>query len=317
MPKKILTNDDLSKFLDTSNSWIKERTGILQRHVVQKEFKETCSSMALEASKKALEMAKLKPTDLDLIIVATLTPDYRMPNASCVLQEALGSINVPAFDISAACAGSVYGLNIAHNFIKSGQCQNVLFVGAEVMSSVINWQDRNTAILFGDGASAAILTKTTKEDQGFLDFKLYADGRQKNTITWPASGSYYPPDEEAIKKNLDKIFMNGRETYKFAVRALCDLALEMLDRNNLNPKDIDFVVPHQANLRIIEAISERIGISKDRFLINLDKCANTSSASLLMAYDEAFRDKKITSGDLIMMMAIGGGFAWGAALYQT
>jgi 3-oxoacyl-[acyl-carrier-protein] synthase-3 len=316
LPQKIVTNDDLSKTLDTSDEWIDSRTGIRQRHCADFRNRETCSTMATIASKKALDMAGIKASDLDLIITATVTADYRIPSAACLIQEALGATFVAAFDIAAACAGSVYGLSIANSFIKSKTYKNILVVASEVLSSAVNWSDRNTAVLFGDGASAAVVS-ATDEDRGFIDFDLYADGRQHQVICMPSGGSKNPIDEEAIKNKTDKIAMNGRETFKFAVRAMCDAVEKILKDNNLDASQIKFAVPHQANLRIIEAIAKRLDLPMDRFLINLDKCANTSAASLLLAYDQANREQRFKPGDLVLMLAIGAGFAWGASLYRV
>lgn len=318
LPKKIVTNDDLSKTLETSDEWIATRTGIRQRHIADLSIGETNSFMGIEAAKNALAMAKMDASELDLIICATVTPDRRIPTNACLIQVALGAQNIPAFDIAAACSGSIYGLSIADSFIRSGTYQNVLLVTVEHMSSIVNHDDRNTAVLFGDGASAAILRKAEeKSSAGFIDFDLYADGAEHDIIHMPASGSAVPLTAEGIANHQDKVVMNGRETFKFAVRAICDAVEKILADNNLEAKDIDFVVPHQANLRIIEAIAKRIDVPLDRFLINLDKCANTSAASLLLAYDETSRANKFKDGNTILMLAIGAGFVWGAALYRV
>jgi 3-oxoacyl-[acyl-carrier-protein] synthase-3 len=317
LPKKIISNDDLSQFLDTSDEWIRTRTGIRQRHCADSTKEESCSFMGLEAAKKALAMAKVDASELDLIITATITADLRLPTASCMIQGALAATNVPAFDLNAACAGSIYGLSIADSFIRSGTYQKVLFIASEAMSSAVDWQDRNTAVLFGDGASAAVLCAHDSSSAGFIDFDLYADGRQHRTIYIPAGGSLYPLDERALREKKDKIVMNGRETFKFAVRSMCDAIEKIMKDNKLSVNDIAFAVPHQANLRIIEAIAKRIGLPIDRFLINLDRCANTSAASLLLAYDEANRAGRLHEGDLMLMLAIGAGFVWGASIYRV
>ena len=317
LPKKAMSNDDLAQFLDTSDEWISTRTGIRQRMCADYRNDESCSDMAIHASKKALAMADIDASDLDMIITATITPDYRLPTVSCQLQEAIGAKGVPAFDLSAACAGSLYGLSLADALIKNQSHQNVLVVASEAMSSLINWQDRNTAVLFGDGASAAVVSRCDSATKGFIDFDLYADGCQQKTIWVKAGGSKNPIDKDAISNGDDKIFMNGRETYKFAVRAMCDTVEKICADNGVDMQDIAFAVPHQANLRIIEAIAKRLNIPMDRFLINLDRYANTSAASLLLAYDEANRQHRFKSDDLILMLAIGAGFVWGAALYRV
>lgn len=317
LPKKVITNDDLSQFLDTSDEWIATRTGIRQRHCADVTGIETNSYMGIQASIKALEMAQIKATDLDLIINATITPDYRLPTNACAIQAALGAGSVPSFDLAAACSGSIYGLSIADSFIRSGTYKKVLLVTSEVMSSITDWQDRNTAVLFGDAASAAVLSACVSLDSGFIDFDLYSDGTAQKVIWIPAGGSHCPLTAEKITEKQDKLLMNGRETFKFAVRAMCDTVEKIIKDNNVDVNQITFAVPHQANLRIIEAIAKRLDMSMDRFLINLDRCANTSAASLMLAYDEANRAHRFKKGDLILMLAIGAGFVWGASLYRV
>lgn len=315
LPAKIITNDDLSQTLDTSHEWITTRTGISKRHVADYKNGETCVYMGSIAAKRALEMAQMDAGEIDLILTATVTSDYHMPSAACMIQQEIGAEKIPAFDISAACAGSIYALNIADSFIRSGQYKNILVITSEVLSSVVNWQDRNTAVLFGDGASAAVLTASDK-NFGFIDFMLKADGNQKETIFIPAGGSKQPLNEELLNNQANKIKMNGKETFKFAVRSMCEITESILSKNNLSAKDISYVVPHQANLRIIEAIAKRIDLPMEKFLVNLDKYANTSAASLLLAYDEAVKNKKFNNNDMVLMLAIGAGFAWGAGLYR-
>ena len=314
LPEKIITNDDLSKTLDTSDEWISTRTGIKERRIAHKT--ETTATMGFRAAQKALAMANLTPHDLDLILVATSTPDFRLPTTAVVIQDLLGAYDTPALDIGAACAGSIYGLSIANSFIKAGIYKNILLVTSETMSAIINWEDRNTAILFGDGASAAILSPSS-DNSGFIDFALYADGRQQKTIWIPTGGSIRPVDAQAIIDHEDKVAMNGRETFKFAVRALCDSVEKLLKKHDLSASDIKIAVPHQANLRIIEAIAKRLDMPMDRFLVNLDRCANTSAASLLLAYDEAVQAHRPQAHDLVLMLAIGAGMVWGAGLYRV
>jgi 3-oxoacyl-[acyl-carrier-protein] synthase-3 len=317
LPKKIVTNDDLSKTLDTSDEWIATRTGIRQRHVADGMNDETNSYMGIEAAKKALAMASMKPDQLDLIINATVTPDYRLPTNACIIQAALGAKNIPAFDIAAACSGSIYGFSIADSFIRSGTYRNILLVTSEVMSSIVDDTDRNTAVLFGDGASAAVISRSDSASSGFIHFDLYADGSAQKVIWIPRGGSCCPLTKANVADGQDKLQMNGRETFKFAVRAVCDAVEKIVADNNIAMQDIAFIVPHQANLRIIDAIAKRIDIPLDRFLINLDRCANTSAASLMLAYDEANRAGRLKNGDIILMLAIGAGFVWGASLYRV
>jgi len=316
LPEKIITNDELSQTLDTSDEWISTRTGIKERRIASKDLNESTAMMGTHAAQKALRMAHLEAADLDLILVATSTPDYRLPTTAVVIQDLLGVYDTPALDIGAACAGSVYGLSIANSFIKAGIYKNILLVTSETMSAIINWEDRNTAILFGDGASAAILSASSNQS-GFIDIDLYADGRQQKTIWIPTGGSLRPVDAQAIINHEDKVVMNGRETFKFAVRALCEAVERLLEKNNLSAEDITFAVPHQANLRIIEAIAKRLNMPMERFLVNLDRCANTSAASLLLAYDEACQAQRLKENDLVLMLAIGAGMVWGAGLYRV
>lgn len=317
VPKKVVSNFELTKTLDTDNEWIVSRTGIRTRHIADKQSGETCSFMATKAAQQAVDDANISINDIDMIIVATLSADYKVPSLACLVQEQLGAFNAAAFDISAACAGSIYGLSIANSFIVSGQYKNVLFIGAEMMSSATNWQDRNTAILFGDAASACVISSSNDDKSGFIDFKLYADGRQHKHIFMPQGGSLEAVDEEGIKQGKDKLFMNGRETFKFAVRSVTDSINDILQKNNFNKENITFIVPHQANLRIIEAVAKYVDVSLDKFLINLDKYANTSAASLMLAYDEANRNNKLKKDDLLLFLAIGAGFVWGASIYKV
>ncbi len=316
LPQKIISNDELSKTLDTSDEWISTRTGIRQRHCADLALNETCTTMGAMAAKKALEMAGINARNLDLIILASVTADYKLPSGACLIQEILGAELVPAFDISAACSGSIYGLNIADAFIRSKKYKNILLITSEILSRAVDWQDRNTAVLFGDGASAAVIS-ASDDDSGFIDVDLYADGTQQKNIWIKSGGTLHPIDNQALEERSDKISMNGRETFKFAVRAVSEAIEKIVLDNQIDPLKINFVLPHQANLRIIEAIAKRVDIPMERFLINLDRCANTSAASLLLAYDEANRQQRLKKDDLMLMLAIGAGFVWGAGLYRV
>jgi 3-oxoacyl-[acyl-carrier-protein] synthase-3 len=273
--------------------------------------------MSEQASLRALEMAGLSPNDIDMIIVGTVTPDYRLPSAACVLQSRLQAKNAFAFDVAAACSGSLYGLNIAHHFVSAGQVKRALVIGAETMSSIVNWSDRSTCVLFGDAASAAIVEPCQDPSKGFIDFLLRSDGDYWRTISILGGGSKAPLTPETLAQKADRAIMNGRETYKVAVKALVDVAKDILHRNGLRTASINHVVAHQANVRIIEAVAERLDIALERFVLNIDRYANTSSASLLTTYDEGSRAGRFKEGDLILMMAIGAGFAWGAGLYKV
>lgn len=305
-PSNVVTNYDLARFVDTSDEWIFSRTGIRTRRLVGFEGKIATVEMAEHASHGALRAAKISPEELDMIIVGTVTPDYRVPSAACVLQYKLGAKNACAFDINAACAGSLYGLSIADKFIRTGTYQKILVVGVETMSSVMDWKDRNTCVLFGDAAGAVVM-EATLEDKGFIDFELFADGSHYNDIVIPAKDP---------TRGQEYARMNGRETYKFATRALAQSAEQILRKNNFTVSDVKHVVAHQANLRIIETVADLLDMPLEKFVLNIEKYANTSSASLLTTFDEATKECRLKSGDLTLMLAIGGGFAYGAGLYQ-
>jgi 3-oxoacyl-[acyl-carrier-protein] synthase-3 len=307
----------MARYVDTSDEWIFQRTGIRSRHLIEKEGAMSTVDMAEKATMQALEMAGLSADDIDLIICGTVTPDYRLPSAACVLQQRIQAKNAFAFDVSAACAGSLYALNIADRFISSGQCQRALVIGAETLSTIVNWSDRNTCVLFGDAGSAAIVEKTSQQEKGFVDFLMRSDGNYWKTISILEGGSKTPLTAEGLAQKTERVIMNGRETYKFAVKALVEVAQDILHRNGLRAASISHVVAHQANLRIIEAVAERLDLSIERFVLNIERYANTSSASLLTTYDEALRSERFKQGDLILMLAIGAGLAWGAALYRV
>ena len=316
VPPKVVTNDDLAKIVDTSDEWIRTRTGIKERRVIDPPFSMGAVDMAVHAAKKAMEAAGITATDLDMICVATVTPDLRLPSAAALLQMRLGAVNAFGFDVVAACAGSLFGLTVAEKFIATGAAKKVLVVGTEALTSITNWQDRNTCVLFGDAAGAAIVEGGDTSGPGFLDTKLYLDGTHWDTITIPAGGSKERMSAALLEKEADKIIMNGRETYKFAVRALVEASEAILAKNGLQASDVKLVVAHQANLRIIEAVSDRLSVPMDRFVVNIDKYGNTSSASLLLTFDEAIREGRAQKGDLVLMAAIGSGMTWGAGLYR-
>lgn len=312
-PEKVVTNDDLSKRVDTSDEWIRTRTGIRERRVAA-EGEET-SDMALEAAKRALEMAGKRPEDLDLIIVGTVTPDMPMPAAACFLQAKLGS-KAPAFDVSAACAGSLFALSVADKFIRTGEARCVLIVGAELLSRILDWQDRTTCVLFGDAAGAMVLVPEPAEDRGILSTHLHTEGSLTDILKIPGGGSIYPMSQETVDARLQFVKMNGREVFKVAVRALTSVVEEALEKNGLTPKDVDHVVPHQANIRIVDTVMERLGIASERAVINIDRYGNTSSASVPITLDEGVRDGRIRENDLLVMMAIGAGMSWGSAIVR-
>jgi 3-oxoacyl-[acyl-carrier-protein] synthase-3 len=313
-PEKVVTNADLEKVVETTDAWITERTGIKERRMAAEG--ELTSDMALKAAVRALELANTRPEELDLIIVGTISPDMPMPSCAAFLQAKLGAKKAWAFDLSAACAGSLYGMSIADQYIQTGKVKRALVIGVELLTRIIDWKDRNTCVLFGDGAGAMVLGPSEEEGRGILSTHLHTDGTQAEILCIPGGGSKNPQSVEVIEKNLHKVAMNGREIYKFAVRALPGAIEEALAANGLEARQVDHVIAHQANLRIIEAVMDRLAIPMDRVWLNIHKYGNTSSASLPTTLDEANRAGRLKKGDLIAMMAIGAGMAWGSALVR-
>ncbi len=312
-PERVLTNADLEEMVDTSDAWIRQRTGIGTRHLASET--EATSDMAVAAARAALAKAGTDPKDLDIIIVATISPDMPMPSCAVVVQAKLGASKAFAFDVSAACAGSLYGLTIADQFIRSGSAQRILVIGAELLSRLVDWTDRSTCILFGDAAGALVVGPCS-DGRGLLSTHLSSDGEAAEMLAIRGGGSRYPASQAVLDAKMHKIAMNGRDVYKFAVRVLPDALMRAFDANGVTPADIDHVVCHQANIRIVESVLDRVGIPIERCWINLDRYGNTSSASLPLSLDEASRSGLLKSGDLIAMMAIGAGMAWGSALLR-
>lgn len=312
LPKRVLTNKDLEKMVDTTDEWIVTRTGIRERRIARPD--EATSDMAVEAARRALEDAKLKPEELDLIIVATITPDMFFPATACLVQHKLGARNIPAFDISVACSGFIYGLAIANQFIKSGTYKHALIIGAEKLSSITDWSDRGTCVLFGDGAGAAILGPV--KEGGILSVYLGADGSKGELLNLPAGGSRMPASKKTIEDKLHTIKMNGTELFKHAVKIMADAALEATRPLDLKGDDIDLVIPHQANIRILMAVAKRMGLSADKVYLNIDKYGNMSAASSAVALAEAVKEGRIKKGNKILLDAFGGGLTWGAIVIE-
>lgn len=305
VPEQVVTNAALAKTVNTSDEWIVERTGIHRRHIAAAD--ETTSSLAFEASKRALAAAQLRAEDLDCIIVATTTPEKVLPSTSCLLQSYLNVPGIPAFDLGAACAGFIYALSVADQFIKTGQYKNILVVGAELMSSIVDWEDRGTCILFGDGAGAVVLQAA--EDPGIISSHLRADGNYKTQLYVPTGLT-----NRAVPDEPTYVRMRGQEVFKFAVKALGDIVEETLAANNLSATAIDWLVPHQANLRIIQATAKKLNLTMDKVILTIDEHANTSAASIPLALDAGIRDGRIQRGHTVLLEGIGGGFVWGAVL---
>jgi 3-oxoacyl-[acyl-carrier-protein] synthase-3 len=312
VPPRVLTNADLMKMVDTSDAWIVERTGIRERHILDKS--QAASDIATEAARNACAKAGVDPATVDCIIVGTVTGDCPFPSTATFVQKKLGAMaGGCAFDLSAACAGFLYGLSIGDAFVRCGQFKRVLVIGVEVLSRITDWTDRGTCVLFGDGAGAVLLTADDRGARGVLSTHLYADGNLTDILLEPAGGSREPLTAEGIAAKRNVIKMNGREVYKHAVRNMAAASKAALAANGLSADDVTWVVAHQANIRIIEGVSERVGIPMDRFYINVDRFGNTSSASVPTALDEAVELGKIQEGDLLVLSALGGGLAWASA----
>lgn len=310
LPEKVLTNDDLSKIVDTSDEWIAARTGIRQRHIAAEG--ETTGDLAYHASVRALEAAGVQASELDLIVLGTTTPDLVFPSTACLLQHRLGADGIPAFDVNAACSGFVYALTVADKFIRSGAAKTVLVVGSETLTRMVDWSERTTCVLFGDGAGAIVLKADA--ETGILSTHLHADGGKKELLWNPVGVSVGFKENE---KNAGvRINMAGSDVFKHAVKALDSVVEETLEANGLDRHDIDWLIPHQANLRIIEATAKRLDMPMERVVVTVDKHGNTSSGSVPLALDEGVRSGKIQRGQLVLLEAFGGGFTWGSALLR-
>ncbi len=308
VPQKVLTNKDLEKMMDTSDEWITTRTGIKERRVARED--ETTSDMSYEAALKALEDAKVTPEELDLIIVATVTPDMAFPATACLIQNKLGAKKAGAFDLEAGCSGFVYALSVGWQFIATGVYDKILVVGAETLSRIINWDDRNTAVLFGDGAGAAVLAPV--DEPGILSCDLGSRGEGGELLKMEAGGSRLPASQKTVEEKRHSIYMAGNEVYKFAVRIMGEASLRVIEKAGLKKEDIDYLIPHQANIRIIDSARKRLGLPEDKVFVNLHKYGNTSSASVAIALDEAVREGKISKGDNVVLVAFGAGLTWAA-----
>ncbi|MDO8489777.1 MAG: beta-ketoacyl-ACP synthase III [Candidatus Omnitrophota bacterium] len=312
LPEKILTNADLEKMVDTSDEWITTRTGIRERHMAGPG--QAASDLAFKAAQRALENAKLKAEDLDLIIVATITPDMPFPSVASIIQDKLGAKKAVCFDICAACAGFVYGLSVAEKFIAASAYKNALVIGTEVLSSITDWQDRNTCVLFGDGAGAVVLSEVKKG--GIISTYLGCDGSKSGILNLPAGGSRNPATAETVKNRQHFLKMQGNELFKIAVNTMTDAAETVLKQAGMTFTDVDLIIPHQANARIIMAVAKKLGIPPDRVYLNIERCGNMSSASTVTALCEAVQEGKVKKGDIILLDAFGAGLVWGACIIE-
>jgi 3-oxoacyl-[acyl-carrier-protein] synthase-3 len=313
-PQQVITNQDLERIVDTNDAWIVDRTGIRERRRAAPE--EATSDLAVEAARAALAMSGTSPEELDLIVVGTITADMPMPSCAALVQAKLGARRAFAFDVAAACAGSLYAMTVADQFIRTGQVKRALVIGAELLSRVVDWEDRNTCVLFGDGAGAMVLAPSPESGRGILSTHLHSDGGAAGLHTIPAGGSREPASEATVRDRRHTLKMEGREVFKFAVRALSDAAEEALAAQGLTPEQVDHVITHQANTRILDAVLDRARLPREKCWLNIHRYGNTSSASLPMSLDEANRAGRLKRGDVIAMLAIGAGMAWGSAVVR-
>ena len=314
VPKRILTNDDLSHMVDTSDEWIRSRTGIRERRIAEDD--EHTSDMAVNAGRNAIKNSGLQPHDIDLVIVATITPDMPFPATACLVQVKLGLREVPCFDVEAACSGFLYILDIACHMIRSGNYKNALVIGSEKLSSIIDWNDRETCVLFGDGAGAVVLSQSETPDVGLMGTLMAASGAESGMLYMPGGGSACPSTMDSVNGSQHYLKMAGKEVFKNAVRVMEQSAIDILKKFDLQPESIACIVPHQANIRIIESLSNRLGIPMEKFPINLDRYGNTSAASIPLVLEEACNDGRIKSGDYVLLIAFGAGLTWASTLIK-
>ena len=314
MPEHIRTNFDIEKMVDTTNDWILARTGIEERRIAAEG--EFTSDMATRAAERALEMAGVSADEIDLIVLGTITGDYPWPATACIVQNNIGATNAYAYDLSAACSGFVYALGCASDFIQAGRGKKVLVIGAETLSRIVDWTDRNTCVLFGDGAGALVLEATEDEETGILSTHMHSDGSYLDLLYQPGFGTRIPPSQAGLDDRSSFLKMQGNEVFKVAVRSLTDVSIEALEANGLTFADVSLFIPHQANKRILEATAKRIKLADDQVYINVHKYGNTSGATIPVAMDEANRAGLFKSGDIILLSAFGGGFTWGSTLLR-
>ena len=314
VPPKVLTNADLEKIVETNDEWIMQRVGIRERHIVDKGI--ATSDLGKEAAMLAIERAGLTPADISLIVVGTVTPDMMFPSTACLIQEKIGAPHAWGFDISAACSAFTYSLTVASQMVASGAHDHALVVGADVMSSIIDYKDRTTCVLFGDGAGAVVVSAATQEEGGILDFEHEIDGSGGPALCMPAGGSRRPPSHETVDERLHYVKQDGRAVFKFAVRKTEEIARRILERNALQPTDLDLFISHQANRRIIESATEKLGIGADKTLINIDRFGNTTAATIPLALTDAVCSGRLKKGDLVLLASVGAGFTVGSVLLK-
>jgi len=313
VPKNVLTNEDLEKIVDTSDEWITKRTGIKTRYIADKD--ESTSDLGVKAAKIAIQRAGLKADDIDMIICATISPDYFcMPSTACMIAKKLKISNIPSFDINAACSGFIYALAMAKSFIESNMAKNILIIGAEKLSAIVDYSDRTTCVLFGDGAGAAIISATENKKEAIIDINISSDGKYYDYLITPGCGTNKPCSEEALKEHACFMKMKGNETFKIAVKTLTNDVIEILEKNGIKSDKIDHFIPHQANYRILNAVAQALKLKESQVVMTVSKYGNTSSASIPMAMNDIYEEGKLKTGDLMLLDAFGGGFTWGSAI---
>ncbi len=314
LPERVVTNADLEKFVDTSDEWIRTRTGISERRFLAED--EPTSTMAIAVAKGLLGHRGLTGEDIDLIIVATITPDMIFPATACLVQDAIGASRAWAYDLSAACSGFVFAIATGAQFIESGAHRRVMVIGADKMSTVLDFEDRTTCVLFGDGAGGVILERGEDGEAGLIDFELYSDGSNVECLNIKGGGSLYPPSHETVDGGLHYIRQEGATVFKFAVVKMAEVSASLIERNGLSGADLKLFVPHQANRRIIDAAADRMGVAPEKVMINIDRCANTTAATIPIALSQADDAGRLQAGDLMLMTGVGGGLTWGSALFR-
>ena len=314
VPERRMTNDDLAQIVDTSDQWIRERSGIHERRFVAEG--EANSDLSVKAIENAFEGRDFRPEEIDLIVVATVTPDMMFPSTACIVQDKIGAKNAWSFDLSGACSGFLYAMATGAQFVETGMCKKVLVVGTDVMSSILNFEDRTTCVLFGDGAGAVLLEPTEEEDCGILDFMLHSDGAGGKYLYMPGGGSLHPTSHETVDKKMHYVHQDGRNVFKFAVKLISEVSNKILERNGFAAEDVALYVPHQANLRIIQSSLERLKLRPEQVAISIDQYANTTAATIPIGLSEAYQQERIKKGDLVLLASFGAGFTWGSVLLR-
>jgi 3-oxoacyl-[acyl-carrier-protein] synthase-3 len=314
VPPRLLTNADLERMVDTSDEWIMTRVGIRERHIAEKGV--AASDLAVEASRRALAQLRLEPSDIEAIIVGTVTPDMFFPSTACVVQNKLGAKGAWGFDLSAACSAFIYSLQVGAQFIATGSHKRVLAIGSDVMSSIIDYTDRATCVIFGDGAGAAVLEPAENDSEGFIDFIHEVDGAGGHFLYMPGGGSLHPTSKETLEKKMHYVHQDGQQVFKFAIRKQTELCQKLLERHGMKGTDIDVFIPHQANLRIINATAERLGLRPESVVVNIDRFGNTTAGTIPLAMNTAIEEGKLRKGSLVLLASVGAGFTIGAALLR-